>query len=367
MNFALSDEQEYLREAARGMLSRFATLEAARRELDEPGSLPDLWPTAVEAGWPGLIVAEEEGGAGLGVFEAMLVAHELGRALASVPFIGLVPAAALLAGTEHAPRVAAGERRAVFVPAAPPDDLRGAWAAGDGRGPAPAVDGDGVLTGEARHVLDAPAADLFVVAATGPEGPRAVVVEGGAPGLEVAPVRGYDATRALAHVRFDGARGTVLDAGTDRLADAWWIVQALLASEALGSVEECLDMSVAYAKERHTFGRPIGSYQAIKHELVEMLRLLENGRALELYAGYAREQAPAEWPLAAAAARSAAEQALGFAARATINVHGGTGATWEHDAHLFFRRAQVNRRLLGGRDAASERVAAELLAQAAAA
>ena len=124
-------------------------------------------------------------------------------------------------------------------------------------------------------------------------------------------------------------------------------------------MQTCLDVSVAYAKERFTFGRPIGSYQAIKHELTEVLRQLENSRGLQYYAGWARESKLDEFPLAASAARSAAGEALDFAARSMINVHGGIGATWEHDAPLFFRRAQLSRRLLGGTRDATDRVAEE--------
>ena len=122
-------------------------------------------------------------------------------------------------------------------------------------------------------------------------------------------------------------------------------------------MQTCLDVSVAYAKERFTFGRAIGSYQAIKHELTEVLRRLENSRGLQYYAGWARESAPDEFPLAASAARSAAGGALDFGARSMINVHGGIGATWEHDAPLFFRRAQLSRRLLAGTHDATDRVA----------
>jgi alkylation response protein AidB-like acyl-CoA dehydrogenase len=121
-------------------------------------------------------------------------------------------------------------------------------------------------------------------------------------------------------------------------------------------------MSVAYAKERFTFGRAIGSYQAIKHELTEILRRQENARGLQYYAGWARDSKPDEFPLAASAARAAAGEALDFAARATINVHGGIGATWEHDAPLFFRRAELTRRLLAGTRDAVDRVAERALA-----
>ncbi len=149
--------------------------------------------------------------------------------------------------------------------------------------------------------------------------------------------------------------------GAAELARAWHLGQALLAAEALGAVETALAASVAYAKERFTFGRPIGSYQAVKHSLVEILRLRENTYALLLYAGWAYDDRPDEFALAASAARTAGGHALDYAARAMISVHGGIGATWEHEAPLFFRRAQLSRRLLGGTGDAADRVAGELL------
>jgi alkylation response protein AidB-like acyl-CoA dehydrogenase len=162
-------------------------------------------------------------------------------------------------------------------------------------------------------------------------------------------------------VRFEGAAATPLDAGADALERAWHLGQALLAAESVGAVEACLEMAVAYAKERFTFGRPIGSYQAIKHGLVEVLRLGENAKSLLYYTGWAYESGPEEFALAASASRAAAGEALDYAARENIAVHGGIGATWEHDAPLFFRRAQLSRRLLGGAGAATDRVAGELL------
>ena len=129
MNFALTDEQEFLREAARGALSRHKTIEAARAALEDPGALPDLWPMAVEAGWPGLLIDEEHGGAGLEAFDALLVAEELGRVLASVPLLGLLPATAILnaAGDESLQAIAAGELRPAYVPTRPPGDVEQSW------------------------------------------------------------------------------------------------------------------------------------------------------------------------------------------------------------------------------------------------
>jgi alkylation response protein AidB-like acyl-CoA dehydrogenase len=364
MNFALSDEQEFLQEAARGALGRFKTVESAREALDG-GELPDLWPAAQEAGWPGLLVSEAAGGAGLGVMEGMLVFAELGRVLAGVPLLGHLPASYLLdrAGQADEP-LANGDTRAAYVPAKPPSDIEDSWTVdaklGSTRGEAPQIADDGTVSGDVAWVPDAPGADLFVVVGAG--GTAAVVR---AKDAEVEAIAGYDRTRALGHVRFEQAPGTRLD-GADTAA-AWYIAQALLAAESLGAVERALEVSVQYAKERFTFGRAIGSYQAVKHELVEILRRLENSRSLMYYAGWAGQDKPEEFALAASAFRLVAGQALDHASRAQISVHGGIGATWEHDAPLYFRRAQLSRRLLAGTADAADRVAGELLTAARAA
>jgi len=366
VNFALSDEQELLTEAARGALSRVKTVEAAREALDG-GALPDLWPTAVEAGWPGLLVSEERGGAGLGAIDAMLVFAELGRVLAAVPLLGHLPASLLLDEALHpgAEPLASGERRAAFAAAKPPSAVEEAWTAdprgGLRRAPAPVI-GEDAVTGEVAWVPDAPGADEIVV--VGADGRVALVQAADA---VIEPVTGYDATRSLAHVRFDDSPAEVLDVTPQAAATAWYVAQGLLAAEAVGAIERALETSVGYAKERFTFGRAIGSYQAVKHELVEILRRLENARSLMYYAGWAAKDKPEELPVAASAFRLVASEAYDHAARAQISVHGGIGATWEHDAPLFFRRAQLDKRLLGGTGDAADRVADELFAQARAA
>jgi alkylation response protein AidB-like acyl-CoA dehydrogenase len=387
----------FLREAARGALSRFKTLEAAREALDTPqggtphsgahpeghkqagGSekaLPDLWPTACEAGWPGLLIDEDHGGAGLDAFDAMLVLGECGRVLAPVALLGHLPATAIR-NESPAPAgllepLSSGERRAAYLPTMPPSDLSDQWtvdpAHGSTRPLAPQAmsgsDGGALVSGTFAFVPDAPRADLYVGVALLDGKPVGVAIEASAGGVSVQEVHRYDATRSLGHVTLEQAPATVLDASEESLAGAWYLVQALIAAESLGSVETALDMSVAYAKERHTFGRAIGSYQAVKHSLTEVLRQLENGRSLLYYAGWSRHGAPGEFPLAASAARSVAGRALDHGARTMISVHGGIGATWEHDAPLYFRRAQLSRRLLGGTAAATDRVAGELIAQA---
>jgi alkylation response protein AidB-like acyl-CoA dehydrogenase len=361
VNLSLSDEQEFLREAARGALGRENYVEAARGALDG-GGLPDVWPIAKEAGWPGLLVTEEHGGAGLSPFDAMLVMTETGRVLAPVPLLGHLVASWLLdrGGYGDIEAVATGEKRAVYVPARPPGDLDPEWTVdaerGAKRAPAPKLEG-GKVTGDVHWVPDAPGSDVLVVVV---DGGAVVAVEG----AEVEEARRYDPTRSLGHVHLNGAEATELP-GADGAA-AWYLAQSLIAAEGLGTVETCLDMAVQYAKERFTFGRAIGSYQAVKHGLTEVLRRLDNGRSLLYYAGWAGESGPDEFPLAASAARSAAGRALDYATRENIAVHGGIGATWEHDAPYFYRRAQLSRRLLGGTGDATDRVAGELLASAAA-
>jgi alkylation response protein AidB-like acyl-CoA dehydrogenase len=384
MNLALSDEQVFLREAARGALSRFKTLEAAREALDgNESALPDMWPAACEAGWPGLLIDEAHGGAGLDAFDAMLVLGECGRVLAPVALLGHLPATAILnaapAGTGLLEPLASGERRAAYLPTMPPSDLIDEWtvdaAHGSTRPTAPQAKDDGkggvLVSGMFAFVPDAPEADLLVGVALldTPQGgtggaPVGIAVEASASGVSIEAVHRYDATRSLGHVTLSDAPAIVLDTLEESLAGAWHLAQALIAAESLGSVETALDMSVTYAKERHTFGRAIGSYQAVKHSLTEVLRQLENGRSLLYYAGWSRNGAPDEFPLAASAARSVAGRALDHGARTMISVHGGIGATWEHDAPLYFRRAQLSRRLLGGTAAATDRVAGELIAQA---
>jgi alkylation response protein AidB-like acyl-CoA dehydrogenase len=356
MNFSLTEEQEFLQEAARNALGRFKTVEAARDAL-EGEALPDLWPSAVEAGWPGLLISEANEGAGLEPLDAMLVMVELGKVLASVPLLGHLPATFVLdragADTGLLSELAAGAKRACFVGAAPPSGVESAWTVAAERGPQ-RVAADGR---SAHWAPDAPGADVFVVVADG----KATLHDASA--VEVEAVMRYDATRLLGHVEVTG-EGTPIDADPETLANAWHLQSALLGAESLGAVERALEVSVAYAKERFTFGRAIGSYQAMKHQLVEVLRLLDNGKSLMMYAGWAGQDKPDEFALAASAFRLKAGKALEEASRIQISVHGGIGATFEHDAPLYFRKAQLSRRLLGGTAGAADRVADELFAQA---
>ncbi len=291
MNFELSDEQVMLRDAAAGALSRIDTVGGARAALDG-GELPSLWDTAREAGWTGLLVPEEHGGAGLTALDAMLVMEQCGRRLTGAGLLGhlgatLVLSAGGLAG-DLLPELADGSRRAALVWASPGDWTVEGLATGERRAPLPQFGRDG-LTGTAGFQPDLPAADLLVVPARDDRGEvRAALIER-APVEEV--IR-YDATRPLGHLRLQGAEAVALRMDAGVLAEAWHTGQALLAADALGVAEAVLEMAVSYAKDRHAFGRAIGSYQAIKHQIVEIMRHAGTARSLCYYAGLAAEVAP---------------------------------------------------------------------------
>jgi alkylation response protein AidB-like acyl-CoA dehydrogenase len=381
MNFELSEEQVMLRDAAAAQLSRRDGVGAARAARDG-AALPDLWPLARDAGWPGMLVDESLGGAGLSLFDAMLVLQQCGRRLEGAGLIGHLCATVLLgraarhgdaAAAARLPELAGGARRAALVAALPPADGEGwtvdAPGAGARRIAAPRTetgeDGSARVTGAAGYQPDAAGADLLVVIAVDEGGaPRALLVAADSPGVAVERLVRGDASRPLGEVRLDATPAVVLDVDGDDLGEAWFAAQALLAADALGVCEATLEMGVAYAKERHAFGRPIGSYQSVKHQLVEVLRHTERARNLCYYAGYAAERAREELPLAASCARLAAEDGADLATRTCIAVHGGIGATWEHAAPYYWRRAQLSRLLLGGAAGAADRVATEMIARA---
>ncbi len=356
---ALSDEQGFLVEAARDALGRVATLEAARAALDG-GPAPDLWPLACEAGWAGLLVAEDAGGAALSAAEATLVLEECGRRLADARLLGHLPATALLGAAPDAGggllgQLADGTRRAALV-----DPAVG------GRGGRLTLRRDGAVaraTGHVPGVLDAPGADVLVLVGEDEEGlPAAGVVAAEAGGVALDAVAGYDATRAVGDVALDDLEVRVLDLAPARARDGADLQRLLLAAESVGAASAALELARDYAVDRVAFGRPIGSYQAIKHKLVEMLRRTEGARSVVIAAARQWDEERERFALTANAARVTAADALGFCALESIFVHGGVGATWEHDASLTYRRAEHARRLAGGTTAAADAVAQALFA-----
>ncbi len=325
----------------------------ARAALDGEAA-PVIWPTVVAAGWAGLLSAEAVDGAEQGALEAILVAIECGARLAGTHLVGHLPATVLfeLGGSEPVIRaeLARGERRAVLATVGP-------------EGLDVAADGEGVrMSGRVADVLDAAGADLIVICEAGGAG-RAYWAPADGEEVAVEPAPTYDPTRQLAAVTLTGARFAPLAVTPEQAARALDLQQALLGAEALGAAEACLRMACEHAQSRFAFGRAIGSYQAIKHTLVEMLRRTENARALAYYGGWAWRERPAEFAETALALRVIADQALYLGARENIFIHGAVGATWEYDASLYYRRAELSRRLLGGADGAARRLADILLAR----
>jgi alkylation response protein AidB-like acyl-CoA dehydrogenase len=321
-----------MRDAIRSALQRSGTV-AAAREATGSGFARSVWPQCRRLDLPGLLVPDDRGGLGLGITEAAVCLEELGRALACHPLRGhwlglsLLPAA----GRD----LVEGERRACAVFA---DELETGT----------------TVTGRIPWVPDAVGADLLVVVAGHGSSTVLAEVAADADGVTVEPTPRYDSTTNLARVCFDHAPATMrpIDEATARRA--WAASQIMRAADAVGVARASLEMSIAHARQRYAFGRPIGSYQAVKHSLVEVFRLVEIAAINVLHACSTWDDHSDEADLAAAAARSTAGRAEELATKTAIFVHGGMGATWEHDAPYFYRRSQLSRLLLGGTGGASE-------------
>ena len=355
MSVGMTAERRELAQNVRGFVNRNVPMSAVRRLMEEPeGFDRDVWrQLADQLALQGIAVPEIYGGAGYGYAELAVVFEELGRSLVPSPFFGTVALAlpALLASDDEgalkelAPDLAGGSRIATL--AWVEDD--GDWAGGT-RTAARQTDGGWRLDGHKSYVIDAPAADVILVTAEAPNGPSIFAVAGDAGGLERHAVPTFDQTRRLGRIELHDTPGRLIGedgAGSQILAAALDRAAVLLAAEMVGGAQACLDMSVAYAKNREQFGRPIGSFQAIKHKCAEVLVELEGARAAAHYAAWAADESTAEVPLVACVAKAVASEAFFRAAGDNVQIHGGIGATWEHDAHLYLKRAKTSWILLG--------------------
>ena len=354
-----------LREAVRDLVEGSGGIAAARRRLDTgpghtgPGYDEQAWRLlGSEMGLAGLGIAEDLGGVGGGLAELAVVAEELGRSLLPVPFFSAtVLAGQILArcpdtGADVLARVSAGGELAAFAGT----DADGCWR--PDRLPVEAK-ADGRLYGRAEFVLDGAAADHLVVAARTPAGCDLFLVAGDGEGVERRALETLDPTRAQARVSFDGARGTPLTAegsGAAAVAAGLDVALVVLAAEQVGGAAACLDLAVEYAKIRHQFSRPIGSFQAIKHKLADLLLLVEMGRSAVDRALLAEHDAT-RLAEAATVAKIWCSDAYTTVATENVQIHGGIGFTWEHDAHLYFRRARADEQLLGDATVHRERLA----------
>ena len=349
-----SEAEEELRGVVRGLFADRSPWPEllARIETSGPGD-PALWRAlAAELGAAGLLIPEERGGAGAGYREAAVVAEETGYAVAPVPYLGsavMATAALLGTGDELLASLASGEVTAALVvpfTQLPPRTVHAAARPGGIRAVLPRVgDAPGVtrLSGQVAGVADALAADVLLVPADGaPFGLYAV--DANADGVSRAAVTSLDETRPLADLALDAAPGRTVavneEAGAAVLAGLW-AGAAMLASEQLGTAQRCLDMTVAYVKERKQFARPVGSFQALKHRLADVWIAVTQARAAARYAAACLAEGDADTPVAIALAKAACGDAAVHAAQECVQLHGGIGFTWEHPAHLYLKRAKA--------------------------
>ncbi|MGH3244298.1 MAG: acyl-CoA dehydrogenase family protein [Spirillospora sp.] len=357
MKLAVTEEQRELRDALRRFFAdRSPAREVRRLMVTDEGYDPGMWTRmAEELGLQGLAIAAEHGGAGFGTRELAVVFEEMGRALVCAPFLATVTAAAALGagegdgGHDLMPGIADGSTIATLAVAE--DD--GRWDLGTIK----TVFEGGRLRGSKNFVLDGHIADLLLVAARGDDGVGLYAVTGDAVGLVRERVPTLDQTRRLARVRFDGVAARRVGGAKD-VAWALDVAAVALAAEQLGGAQKTLDMTVEYAKVRHQFGRPIGSFQAVKHRCADMYVLVESARSAVLNAAAVADETPHELPAAAALAKAFCSDAFFHTAGEAIQLHGGIGFTWEHDAHLYFKRAQGSRQLFGAPGTHRERLAA---------
>ncbi len=338
MHFAFTDEQAMIAETVSAFFAEHATSERTRGAMaSREGIDPALWQSfSTELGLAGIQLPEEFGGASLGHVELAIVAEAAGRHVAALPLVASIALAApaILAGgsppqrTNWLPRLASGERIATVAGLEPGASLR--------------CDG-GRLAGLSPHVPHGQAADLFVIAAGG----DLYLVERDAPGLVVEPLVSMDQTRPYARLTLRDVVGERLEDGERGIAAATAAGCIVLAADALGGAQACLDRTVAYVNERVQFGRTIGSFQAVKHRLADMMVEVEQARSAVYWAACARDEEDAGAALAMHAAKAFATDAYQMCAGNMIQLHGGIGFTWEHDAHLYFKRARADATLLG--------------------
>ena len=372
MNFAFSEEQEELRRTIRQFLeSKSPSTEVRRLMETTEGYDPAVWTQmGSEMGLQGLAIPEEYGGQGFSFVELAIVLEEMGRVLLCAPFLSTVVLAAnaiLNAGSDAdkkalLPGIASGDTKATLAFTEP----SGKWDASGITMEATQSGGDWVLNGEKMFVLDGHVADLIVVVArtagsSGADGISFFTVAGDAVGLTRTALATMDQTRKQARLEFADVKATPLgdgSAGWAALSKTLDQAAVALANEGVGGAQFVLDQSVEYAKVRVQFGRPIGSFQAIKHKCADMLLEVESGKSAAYYAAWAAAEDNDELPVVAALAKAYVSDAYFHCAAENIQIHGGIGFTWEHDAHLYFKRAKSSEIFLG--DATYHR---ELLAQ----
>jgi alkylation response protein AidB-like acyl-CoA dehydrogenase len=364
MDFGLNEDQETLARYAREFLTNECPTSFVRRMMESDSAHdPSFYSHMAQLGWMGIAIPEEYGGQGMTYVDVAVLLEEMGRAVVPGPFFASVCLAApvvLEAGSDEAkktilPGIASGERIATlaYTERNARVDAAGIEVA------ARSENGNFVLSGTKSFVPDAHVADTIIVAARTSDhddptdGVTLFAIDGKTSGISATQLKSMDMTRRLCELSLDGVRAgpeTVLgevDKGWAPLERALQKSAALLCAECVGGAHQVMDMSVAYARERIQFGRPIGSFQAVKHKCADMLVDVEMARSAMYYAAWAASTDEPELPLASSMAKSFCSDAYLRVAGNGIHVHGGIGFTWEHDMHLYFKRAKANEVLLG--------------------
>ena len=374
MDFGLSDDQELLARSARELLDAECPPSVIREAAENAeGLAPSVDRKLAETGWTGLLVPSADGGLGLGVFEAALVAIEMGRHAVPGPFLfsSILATAAIRWAGERAqrrqwlPKLASGEATATVALFEEDDRLDAAGIQCRARRSGSRYR----LRGKKLFVPYAATVDWIVVAArsSGKDGESGVslfLVDRDAPGISIEPLASFDRTRRIYEVTLRDAE-VPGDRALGPIGGAWPTVSRLhdlgavvLAADGLGGSERVLEMAVDYSKTREQFGRPIGSFQALKHIAAEMVADIEPARSLVWYAGYAQDALPRDAARAASMAKAALSDVYSRSANRSVQMHGGIGFTWEHDVHFWFKRAKWNELAFGDPTYHRERVAA---------
>jgi alkylation response protein AidB-like acyl-CoA dehydrogenase len=356
VNFAFSEEQEELRKSVRRFLEDKSSSPEVRRLMEtDDGYDPAVWSQmGQQLGLQGLAIPEEYGGSGYSYVELIVVLEEMGRSLLCAPYFSTVALAAnaLLASgddaakKEYLPSIAAGETIATLALT----ESSGRWDE-EGVTLQATKGGDGyTLSGEKMFVIDGHIANLILVAARTGAGVSLFAVDGDAAGLTRTPLATMDQTRKQAKLTFENTPAKLIGGegeGWPVLNKTLDLAAVALAAEQVGGAQKVLEMAVQYAKDRVQFGRPIGSFQAIKHKCADMLLEVESAKSAAYYAGWAAAEDNEELPVVASLAKAYCSDAYFHAAAENIQIHGGIGFTWEHDAHLYFKRAKSSELMLG--------------------
>ena len=355
MNFAFSEEQETLREFVRNFLEEKSSEASVREQMEtDSGFDPDVWQQMSEQmGLQSLIIPEEFGGQGFGYVELIVVLEEMGRSLLCAPFFSSVVLAAntlIHSGDESAkaellPQIASGTIATLAF-----TEENGKWDQSGITMQASESEGGYTLDGSKMYVLDGNTAEIILVAAQTTNGVSLFSVNAGAEGLTKTALATMDQTRKQSKIDFSGTPATLIGEegkGWDILSTVLDLAAVGLAAEQVGGAQMCLDMAVEYAKVRVQFGRPIGSFQAIKHKCADMLLEVESAKSAAYYAGWCAAEMNDELPSTASLAKAYCSEAYFHAAAENIQIHGGIGFTWEHPAHLYFKRAKSSELLFG--------------------